>query len=339
MKRPAFLCVAAALAAALPAHADGSANQAAAQSLFREAKDLWKAAKVAEACPKLEEVVRLEPQGNGARMMLAECYEATGRLASAWATYLAAQSFAERAGQAERKNRAKEKVDELTPKLSRMVVKVDAGLDDVPDLKLLRDGEVLGRAQWGTPVPVDGGMHRFEVRAVGYRTYKREVAVKPENDLVTIEIAKSALEPELAASSASAAPAAPPPVRSADLAPSPRMSEEPPAPGAPRQKTWPLPVAVGGGIALLAGVAFFVDQRKIESRQDELCGGDLKRCAATTPTYDPASDNGRKQRDFGLFVGLSSLGVAALGVAAYGAWGTKTQVAVGPGAVTVRGAF
>lgn len=316
------------------ARAEGTGSQAAAQALFGDAKELWRAGKKAEACPKLEEVVRLEPQGNGARMMLAECLEDTGKLASAWATYLAAQSFADRAGQADRALRARARAEALAPRLSKLVVRVDPALLEIVDLKVMRDGETIGRAQWDTPIPVDGGVHKLEARARGRRTFHRDVTVRSEADVVTVEVPRDALADE-------AEPPAPPPVHSAAPPPTPAPSASiasPPAPPTTPAARWPLPVAIGGGVAVLIGAAFFVDQRRVESRQSELCGGDLKRCAATTPSYDPADDNARKERDFGVFVGLTGVGLTALGVAAYGAWGV-TRVSAGPRSVAIGGVF
>src|SRR5512138_2397422 len=115
----ASLAAGLALAAALPARADTTAEQrAAAQALFDDARRLMADKKYAEACPKLEESQRLDP-GIGTLLNLAECQSLTGRTASAWANFLEAAYQAKAAGQAKRENTARSRAAALEPKLSR----------------------------------------------------------------------------------------------------------------------------------------------------------------------------------------------------------------------------
>src|SRR5262245_50638556 len=72
---------------------------AAAQSLYDKASTLLEEKKYAEACPKLEEVTRLVPEALGAKLALAECYEAINKLSSAWTLYAAVEAGAARTGQ------------------------------------------------------------------------------------------------------------------------------------------------------------------------------------------------------------------------------------------------
>src|ERR1700733_12258593 len=85
----AALALTVALAASRPALAQTSGEKAAAaQALFDEAMRLMKAGQAAEACPKLEESQRLDA-GMGTQFRLGECYEKAGKLASAWASFIA----------------------------------------------------------------------------------------------------------------------------------------------------------------------------------------------------------------------------------------------------------
>ena len=59
-------------------------DPAAAQALFDQGRDLMRQNKHAEACPKLAESNRLDP-AIGTLFHLADCYEQSGRVASAWA--------------------------------------------------------------------------------------------------------------------------------------------------------------------------------------------------------------------------------------------------------------
>ncbi|NUO48654.1 MAG: tetratricopeptide repeat protein [Polyangiaceae bacterium] len=103
---------AALLCAAAPARAD---NAGAAQQLYDRAVELMGQKNYAEACPKLEEVTRLVPDGFGAKLTLAECYEAQGRLASAWEQYMFVESAASRANQGDRQRLAAERAAALKP--------------------------------------------------------------------------------------------------------------------------------------------------------------------------------------------------------------------------------
>src|SRR5262245_12663625 len=73
----------------------------AAQALFTQAAAEMDAKQYESACRKLEEVTRLLPSALGAKLTLAECYEARGKLASAWSQYALVEAMAAKAGEAE----------------------------------------------------------------------------------------------------------------------------------------------------------------------------------------------------------------------------------------------
>src|SRR5579859_7001050 len=98
-----------ALAFPWPASAAPTAcDKAAAQALFEDAIKLMANKSYDEACRKLEESQRLDA-AMGTRYQLAQCYEATGRIASAWAAFVEVADLAREAGQGSREKAARER--------------------------------------------------------------------------------------------------------------------------------------------------------------------------------------------------------------------------------------
>jgi hypothetical protein len=174
------------------ARADASlADKAAAQTLFDEGRKLMTAGKFSEACPKLAESQRLDP-GVGTQFHLADCYEHLGQTASAWAGFLDAAAGAKSMGQADREKVAKERAAALAPRLSKLTI-TSAQL--APGLEIKRDGTVVGRALWGTAIPVDPGPHSIEALAPGKKPWQTTVKVEGEKAeaVVTIPALEDAL--------------------------------------------------------------------------------------------------------------------------------------------------
>lgn len=152
-------------------------REATAQALYDSATALMDAHDYANACPKLEEVTNLVPEGLGARLTLAECYEGEGRIASAWAQYAMIAPRAARAGQTARKERAEAKMQELAPRVSKLTIVVEPPVSTTPGLTVTRDGVEVGKPQWGVPVPIDAGDHVVEARAPGKIATRHEIHV------------------------------------------------------------------------------------------------------------------------------------------------------------------
>src|SRR5580693_3553404 len=89
----------AAIATGLPwaavANAQPGNDAARADASFNEAMQLRSAGRDLEACPKFAESQRLAP-GVGVTLYLADCYERTGRTASAWQEFRAGEKLARR---------------------------------------------------------------------------------------------------------------------------------------------------------------------------------------------------------------------------------------------------
>jgi hypothetical protein len=180
-----FVAVACSLTT-LEARAQASAESAAAQALFDDARGLMAQGRAAEACPKLEESQRLDP-GSGTLVNLAKCYEETHRLASAWSTYLDAAAAAKTAGNSERESGARALAAALAPRVSKLIVSV-APEANVPDLQVLRDQILVGAPQWGIAIPVDEGDHAIVAKAPGFHEWETTARVTGEGATVTVVV-------------------------------------------------------------------------------------------------------------------------------------------------------
>lgn len=170
------------------AQPSGPQQAAAAQPLYEQATKEMDAKNYASACPKLEEVVRLVPDGVGARLELAECYEAWGKLASAWSQYAITQGLAIKDGQQQRAQYAQQRAAALKPLLATMKMEVLESTRRIPALLVTRDGVPVGAPQWGTALPVDAGAHEIVVTASGYVTWKKSVEVVTNGVEVTVHV-------------------------------------------------------------------------------------------------------------------------------------------------------
>lgn len=249
----ATLCVTASLtAAAQPAPVDPYAAVPV-EKLYDEAATEMEAGKFTTACPKLEAVVRMAPEGVGARLTLAECYEGWGKLASAWSQYVAAEAMATKAAQAERAKRAAAKAAELRPRLATLTINVPDALRGAPGLTILRDGTPVSEAQFAAALPADKGAHEIVVSAAGKPTWKTQVDVPADGAQTKVEarFGEEAAKPAVV-------PTAVPTATPGAVTAAPTTTAPPETPPPATSSSWKLPIsiaaiglgAVGVGIGL-----------------------------------------------------------------------------------------
>src|SRR4051812_18061275 len=170
------------------AHAEAAASQkAAAESLFDDALKAMKSGHFSEACPKLEESERIDP-AIGTLLYLGECYEKTGRTASAWATFREAASAAQAQGETERTRVAAARADRLQPSLSKLTVRVAPETAQLGTLRVTRDNTVLASALLGVALPVDPGKYHVVASADGYQSFETDGEVAANSDSKSVEI-------------------------------------------------------------------------------------------------------------------------------------------------------
>lgn len=162
-------------------------DTATAEALFEQGKQLLRAGKAAEACPKLAESQRIDPS-TGTLLALAMCHEAEGKLASAWAEFTSVEARARNESRPDREQAAHTRAQALRPRLSTLEVRVSAEIAAVSGLEIKRDGATLGSGAWNVVVPVDGGEHMVEVTAPGKARWRGTVNVKVEGDAAVLTV-------------------------------------------------------------------------------------------------------------------------------------------------------
>lgn len=286
------LSLALALAAgSAPAEAQVSAqNAAAAQALFEEGLKLSKEGKLEEACPKFAASDKLDP-GVGTKFQLGQCYEKTGRLASAWSVFKEGADAAERDNDTQRMEYLRKRASALESKLPRLKILVppESAADG---LAVKRDGQAVDATLWGTEIPVDPGTHALEAEAPGKKGWREEVELK-EGQPLEVTIPRLADLPDEEKGGGAG-----------DVAPS-----------GPRTGLWIAGIA--GGVAAVAGFAIDgIFWAKASSDWDEaksLCDNpeQLTGCRA------PADELSKSARSAGVISAVGfGIGIAGLATAA-----------------------
>lgn len=265
----ALLTLAAALALAPRAAAEPTdAERALARTLFADGRALVKDGRHAEACPKLAESQRLDP-GVGTLFNLADCYEATGRTASAWAAFSEVADLAHLAGHADREAVAKARAASLAPRLARVRVRAP---EPVPTgLEVQLDDRPLPAAALGSDLPVDPGAHVVTAKAPGKRAFRGELRIPDEAKVLIVDVPP--LEDDVVPVPAPRADAPLP------IEPAPPVEPAPARDDASGERPWQKPVALGAGglgaVALGVGAAFGLAASASWSDAQPACPGNV----------------------------------------------------------------
>jgi serine/threonine-protein kinase len=178
-----------------PAAADATAAQrATAEALFQQAAQLMEQKRFSEACEQFAASQELDP-GLGTLLYLADCYEQTGKTASAWALFQEAADGARRAQQADREQIANERAASLKTRLSKLELRVPAA-HRVPGLELSVNDTPVPGASWNVPLPMDPGKTRIQARAPGKKPWIVEVKLANGPASQVVEVAELANAPQ-----------------------------------------------------------------------------------------------------------------------------------------------
>jgi len=164
--------------------------------LFDEGVALLGAGKFADACPKFEQSLKLDP-GIGAMLYLADCYERAGRTASAYNEYKAAEKLAADTKDPKGRDKvANKRAALLEPKLSKLILMPPTPLP--AGLEITRDGEKVDVTQLGVPIVLDPGPHALVVTAPGSKRWEKSVDVPPDGgtaSIVLVVVSETKVEP------------------------------------------------------------------------------------------------------------------------------------------------
>ena len=194
MTRAARIIAGAWACAALFAAASARADPAAAEALFEEGVQLSERGQLIAACQKFEASESLDV-AVGTLLRLADCYERTGRLASAWSRFREAASLAQTQAMPDRERIASVRADALAPRMARLTLRV-SGKSPVGMVVEL-DRLSVPKASWGSALPVDAGQLSIVASAPGYVPFRREVSLV---DGARVEVTLPPLEEDAAAS-------------------------------------------------------------------------------------------------------------------------------------------
>jgi hypothetical protein len=297
-------------------------DRALAATLFDQGHALLEQGHVGEACRKLEESRRLDPLP-GTVLNLAACHEREGLTASAMAEFREARALAERDHRDDRVAYADEHLRAMEPRISSLIVVVPPQAD-LPELAVQRDGVAIGRAAWGTRIPVDPGSHVVDVSAPGKVLRHVEVRITGDGDTQTVTVAALDDVP---------APAPAPP---AVVAPPPAVVETPPPPpvrhGLSSRRVWALASASVGVLGAGAGTVLGIVAIQKHHDPNGVCTSDP--CSTTSTNLN---------KDAGVAADASTVSfivaAAALGVGAFLWFGDSVTVTPGVASLNVAGHF
>ncbi|HWU85845.1 MAG TPA: PEGA domain-containing protein [Kofleriaceae bacterium] len=235
-------------------------STAIAEQLFNEARELTKANRWEEACPKFEASLKQDP-ALGTRLNLATCYEHVGKIARAWGLYRESIELARKAGDSKRSQYAQKQAALLEPRLPKLVITAPA--KPPAGLAVQRDGAPVSAAELGIALYVDPGAHEVTASAPGFEPVTKQVTLV-EGKTATVVLPNLTPKPD-----------AGPTPRQPDTDRSRQAGHTPPPPVSPMRKHMGL--GIGGAGVVMIGVGLLFGSQAL-SKNDEakkLCGDDL----------------------------------------------------------------
>lgn len=285
----AVSCALACQLAAGRAAAETTASQrATAEALFQQATALMEQKRFDEACEKLSGSQELDP-ALGTMLYLADCYEQSGKTASAWALFREAAEKSKRAGQPEREQIATERATSLESRLSQLTIVVPPAVR-VPGLEVAVNGASVPHASWNGAMPVDPGATRVEAQAPGKKPWSTRLTVAPGPTQQSVELPRLTDAPRIASP---ASPAS--------------------APTSSSQKTIGYVVGAAGIVALAAGGVLGYRAYKLDKDSRGDCRADEPN--ACTPNGVEQREDAKAAAALSTIASIGGAGLAITGLA------------------------
>lgn len=187
------------------------------EGMKRLAKSDWNG-----ACAAFEKSEQPEPT-MATRYQLGRCNEERGHFGTAYLMYQSAADIADKQGDTKRRDVARQRVAELEPKATKLVILVPPDRQ-VDGMSIKRDGTVVPKGEWNKAAVVSNGFHDVQVSAPGRKNVTMRVEAKDTGSVSKITV--PALEADAGGGSNGAAPAPAP-----TTAPTSSSTSVPPAYG------------------------------------------------------------------------------------------------------------
>ncbi len=155
-----------------------------ARALFKEARQLVSDGKYAKACALFEKSLK-QQAGIGTQFNLADCWEHTGKIASAYELFREVAATSKESGQSDREHVARRRAEALEPQLSRLQLKFD---ESIANVRVTHDGVVIPDKSWRDPTPVDPGPYEVASVSGGKVLWKTQVVVPPKALTVLVKV-------------------------------------------------------------------------------------------------------------------------------------------------------
>lgn len=280
-----------------PALAFAQGNVSVAEGLFREGRELMDKGDYAAACTKLAESQRLDPSP-GTLLNLAACQEKQGKIASAWASYLAAARLARTQNRTNIADEAKTRAAELEPKVSYLKIVL---AEKVAGIQVKIDDVTLEAAALDSKIPVDPGERTVSISAPGHEPAEMKINIGADHDSQTLNV------PKLEKSAAAPPPPGPkaPPGEPPGPAPAPDEATE----GGP-----PVLAYVVGGVGVVAlgvGTAFAFMAKSAYDDAESQCPSKTG-CSSDAIDQRDKAETRANIANVGIGLGVVGVGVGAV---------------------------